>query len=65
MDQKILRKMILISIVEYIIMIQDNLRQSNGSDGGTHARTNGRVTRGYSNLPKEEPKVESSSSSEE
>jgi hypothetical protein len=58
--------MILISIVEYIIMIQDNLRQSNGSDGGgTHARTNGRVTRGYSNLPKEEPKVESSSSSEE
>ncbi len=57
--------MILISIVEYIIMIQDNLRQSNGSDGGTHTRTNGRVTRGYSNLPKEEPKVESSSSSEE
>lgn len=28
-------------------------------------RSNGRITRGFSNLPKEEPKVESSSSEEE
>lgn len=41
------------------------MRQTTPPNNSHQVRNNGRVTRGFSNLPKEEPKIESSSSSEE